>query len=328
MKAFVTGGTGFIGGHLVRKLREKGHEVTALVRSPDRAGNLKKLGAELVEGDLNDLEAIRRGVEGKDAVFHGAAIYKVGIPASEREQMYEANVRGTERVLDTAIEAAVPRIVYVSTVNVFGNTGGEVVDETYERDVNGSGFLSYYDETKYEAHQVALDRVRRREAPIVIVQPGGVYGPGDHSEIGNVIDQTRTGKLKLLPFGETGFNLVHVEDVAEGTVLAHDRGEPGEAYVLGGEISTMRGMVEKVAQIVDRKPPKRDLPTGVIKAVAPAGPLVGKLMGFPPNFKELVSVSDGVTYWAKDDKARERLGYAPRDLMTGLRQTLSAEDGS
>jgi dihydroflavonol-4-reductase len=328
MRAFVTGGTGFIGGHLVRKLRERGHDVVALVRSPEKAIDLEKQGATLLEGDLGDVEAIRRGVEGSDAVFHGAAIYKVGIPESEREQMYEANVRGTERVLDAAIEAAVPRIVYVSTVNVFGNTGGEVVDETYERPVGENGFLSYYDETKYESHQVALDRVRRRDAPIVIVQPGGVYGPGDHSEIGNVIDQARTGKLKLLPFGSTGFNLVHVEDVAEGTILAHDRGEPGESYVLGGEISTMRAMVEKVAQIVGRKPPKRDLPTGVIKAVAPAGPLVGKLMGFPPNFKELISVSDGVTYWAKDDKARERLGYAPRDLETGLRQTLAATDGS
>ncbi|HEX8073903.1 MAG TPA: NAD-dependent epimerase/dehydratase family protein [Thermoleophilaceae bacterium] len=323
MKAFVTGGTGFIGGHLVRKLRERGHEVAALVRDPKRAGDLQKLGAELVEGDLNDLDAIRRGTEGSDAVFHGAAIYKVGIPASERDQMYETNVRGTERVLDAAIEAAVPKIVYVSTVNVFGNTGGDIVDETYERRVNGNAFLSYYDETKYEAHQVALDRVRRKDAPIVIVQPGGVYGPGDHSEIGNVIDQARNGKLKLLPFGSTGFNLVHVEDVAEGTILAQERGEPGEAYVLGGEISTMRGLVEKVAQIADRKPPSRDMPTGVIKAVAPAGPLVGKLMGFPPNFKELISASDGVTYWAKDDKARERLGYAPRDLETGLRQTLA-----
>ena len=157
----------------------------------------------------------------------------------------------------------------------------------------------------------------------MIVQPGAVYGPGDHSEVGNVIDQVRTGKLFALPFPETGFNLVHVDDVADGIVLAYERGEVGQSYVLGGEIGTMRGMVDKVAEIAGRKPPKRDLPTGVLKAVAPAGPLVGKIMGFPPNFRELITVSDGVTYWAKDDKARERLGYAPRDLETGLRQTLA-----
>ena len=115
--------------------------------------------------------------------------------------MWDSNVRGTERVLDAAIEAGVPRIVYVSTVGVFGNTHGQVVDETYSHD--GEDFLSCYEETKYRSHQVALDRIAKG-APIVIVQPGGVYGPGDHSEIGNIIDQTRTGKLKMLMFPETG----------------------------------------------------------------------------------------------------------------------------
>ncbi|HEX8066293.1 MAG TPA: NAD-dependent epimerase/dehydratase family protein [Thermoleophilaceae bacterium] len=321
MRAFVTGGTGFIGGRLVRKLRERGDEVVALVRSPDRAGDLAQLGCELVEGDVSDVGAIRRGVEGCDACFHGAAIYKVGIPKSQREEMYEANVHGTERVLDAAIQSGVPRIVYLSTVNVFGNTRGEVIDETYVRPKDG--YLSYYDQTKYEAHQVAVDRIAKG-APIVIVQPGGVYGPDDHSEVGNMIDQFRSGRLPLVPFPDLGLNLVHVDDVAEGCILAHDRGEVGEAYVLGGEISTMRGLLEKVAQIDGRKPPKRALPTGLLRIVAPAGPVIGKAMGFPPNLREVLSASEDVTYWARDDKARERLGYAPRDLETGLRQTLAA----
>ena len=321
VKAFVTGGTGFIGGRLVRKLRERGDDVVALVRSPDKALELERLGVELVKGDLTDVDAIRRGTEGADGVFHGAAIYKVGIPKAQREDMYETNVRGTERVLDCATQAGVPKIVYVSTVNVFGNTKGEVVDESYKRP--GNDFLSYYDETKYESHQVALDRIGKG-APIVVVQPGGVYGPGDHSEIGNMIDQASKGKLFAYMFPETGFNLVHVDDVADGTILAFDRGEAGQSYVLGGEISTMRTLVDKTSEIAGRKPPKRDLPVGLLKAVAPAGPVIGKIMGFPPNFRELITVSDGVTYWATDDKARERLGYAPRDLDTGLRQTLAA----
>jgi nucleoside-diphosphate-sugar epimerase len=317
----VTGGTGFIGGRLVSKLRERGDEVVALVRSREKAGELESLGVELVEGDLSSSDAIRAGLEGVDSVFHSAAVYKVGIPASEHEAMYDANVRGTERVLDAAFQAGVGRIVYVSTINVFGNTRGEIVDEGYERP--GDDYLSYYDETKYLSHQVAKDRIEKG-APIVIVQPGGVYGPGDHSEVGNVIDQTRNGKLKALPFAGLGMNLVHVDDVADGILLAHDRGTPGESYVLGGEIATMRDLVQKTASIAGRKPPKRDLPSGVIKLAAPAGPLVGKIMGFPPNFRELISASDGVTYWAKDDKAREALGYSPRDLDTGLRQTLEA----
>jgi nucleoside-diphosphate-sugar epimerase len=320
MRAFVTGGTGFIGGRVVRRLRERGDEVVALVRSPARATDLAEIGCELVEGDLGSTDAIRRGVRGCDAVFHIAAVYKVGIPASEREAMRDANVGGTERVLDAAIEANVSRIVYVSTIGIFGNTHGEVVDESYERD--GERFLSCYEETKYQSHQVALDRIAKG-APVVIVQPGGVYGPGDHSELGNIIDQTRTGKLKMLMFPRTGFNLVHVDDVAEGILLAHERGKVGESYVLGGELSTMGDLIRKVAELSDRKAPSRELPAALMKMAIPVGPIVGKMMGFPPNLGELIRSSDGVTYWASDDKARRELGYAPRDAETGLRETLA-----
>jgi dihydroflavonol-4-reductase len=319
MKAFVTGGTGFIGERLVKRLRDRGDDVVALVRSREKAKKLEEMGATLVEGDLSKSDAINSAMKGCDSAFHVAAVYKVGIPAKEHEAMYDANVRGTERVLDAAFQAGVSRIVYVSTINVFGNTRGDVVDETYERP--GNDFLSYYDETKYLSHQVAKERIEKG-VPIVIVQPGGVYGPGDHSEVGNVIDQVANGKLKALPFAGLGLNLVYVDDVADGILLAHDKGQVGESYVLGGERATMRQMVDKAAGVAGRKPPKRDMPSGVIKLAAPAGPLVGKLMGFPPNFRELISASDGVTYWATDDKARRDLGYSPRDLETGLRQTL------
>jgi dihydroflavonol-4-reductase len=321
LKAFVTGGTGFIGGRLIGRLRERGDDVVALVRSPDKATRLRELGCELVEGDLSSTDAIRRGIEGCDAVFHVAAVYKVGIPKSQRPAMKDANVGGTERVLDAAIEAGVKRIVYVSTVGVFGNTEGKVVDESYKHP--GKDFLSCYEETKYLSHLVALDRIENG-APVIIVQPGGVYGPGDHSEIGNIIDQTRTGKLKLKMFPECGFNLVHVDDVAEGILLAHDKGKVGESYVLGGQLSTMGELVDKVSVLSGRKPPKHALPPALMKLSIPIGPLVGRVMGFPPNLAELIRTSDGVTYWATDDKARRELGYAPRDLDAGLKQTLAA----
>ena len=322
MRAFVTGGTGFIGSRVVRRLCERGDEVVALVRSPDKASELRELGCELLEGDLSSADAIRRGTEGADAVFHIGAVYKVGVPSSEFGEMYDANVHGTERVLDAAIDAGVPRIVYVSTINVFGNTRGQVVDEDYRRD-ESAGFLSCYDETKYRAHQVALDRIADG-APIVLVQPGAVYGPGDHSEIGNMIDQTARGKLRMKAFPETGFNLVHVEDVAEGILLAHDKGQLGESYALGGELSTMGDLVDKVADITGRKAPRLTLPPLMAKLSAPLGPVVGPALGFPPNLREAIRVTHNVTYWAKDDKARRELGYAPRDMDTGLRQTVSA----
>jgi dihydroflavonol-4-reductase len=320
VKAFITGGTGFIGGHVAGKLRQRGDDVAALVRTPAKASALRELGCELVEGDLSRLDAIQRGTAGCDAVFHIGAVYKVGIPESERAAMYDANVRGTERVLDAAQQSGVARIVYVSTGNVYGNTRRRVVDEGYERP-QPPQFLSYYDETKYRAHQVALDRIAKG-APITIAMPGGVYGPEDPSELGNMIDQTRTGKLKLRVFADTGFDFVHVEDLAEAIIAAHDRGRIGESYNLPGEQGTLGDLIDKTAALAGRKPPRVPMPTAVMKLAIPAGPLVGKLMGFPPNLGELIRTSDGVTFWMNDAKARRELGFAPRDLDAGLRQTL------
>src|ERR1700759_1198745 len=184
MKFFVPGGTGFIGGALVRQLRARGDDVVALVRTPAKAVALEELGCTLVAGDLNDERAIRAGMEGCDAVIHAAAVYEVGIPASERRSMREANVGGTERVLGAALEAKVAKVVYVSTVGIFGNTNGRIVDESYEHQ---GDFLSEYEKTKWEAHQVAK-RLIGEGLPAVIVQPGGVYGPGDTSPGGGMLN--------------------------------------------------------------------------------------------------------------------------------------------
>jgi dihydroflavonol-4-reductase len=317
VKAFVTGGTGFIGKQLVRKLRERGDEVVALVRTPSKAADLD---AQIVEGDLSNEAALRQGMQGADAVFHVGATYKVGIPTTEHAAMYDANVLGTERVIDNAVEAGASRIVYVSTGNVYGNTRGQVVDETYKRP-QPPDFLSYYDETKYLAHQAALERIANG-APVVIVQPGGVYGPDDPSELGNMIDQARTGKLKLRLFPDAGFNFIYVDDVAEGILLAHDKGRIGESYNIAGDKATMGDLVDKTSELSGRNPPRIPMPAAMMKMAIPIGPVVGKLMGFPPNLGELIKTSDGVTFWMTDKKARDELGFAPRDLDTGLRQTL------
>jgi nucleoside-diphosphate-sugar epimerase len=321
MRAFVTGATGFIGGRLARRLRDRGDEVVVLVRSPDKAEPLRDIGCELVRGHLDDETAIRKGLEGCDSVFHAAAMYKVGIPPGQRVEMWKANVVGTERVLSSAAEAGARRIVYVSTIGAFGNTKGKVVDEFHRHP--GTGFVSAYDETKYRAHQVAVDLIAKG-APILIAQPGGVYGPGDTSEMANLIDQVRSGRLKFKVFPETGFNFVYVDDVVDGLLLIHDKGRVGEAYVLGGQITTMGEIVDKIALLSGRKAPRFTLPPAMIKASLPLAPLVTRLMRLPPNLRELIKAADGVTYWATDEKARRELGYAPRDLETGLRQTLAA----
>lgn len=323
MKVFVTGGTGFIGGRVVRGLRERGDDVVCLVRSRDKGLPLEDLGCETVEGSLSDAAAIRAGMEGADAVIHGAAIYEIGIPKDRRGPMYEANVLGTETVLRAALEEKVPKVVYISTVAAFGNTHGKVVDETYEHP--GSGFTSYYEETKYQAHQIARRLIADEGLPCVIVQPGGVYGPGDHSALGETINQFVDGKLPMLPFPDLGMNLVHVDDVAEGVLMALDRGEPGESYILGGQITTMRESIGTAARVAGRKPPRLSIPTALLKLLTPIGPLVGKVMGQPPNLAELISSADGVTFWARHDKAMKELGYSPRSLEPGLRETLAAQ---
>ena len=323
MRVFLTGGTGFIGGHVASRLRERGDEVVALVRSTEKGRQLEALGCELVIGDLGDETAIASGLEGCDAAIHNAAVYEVGIPEREHRAMYEANVLGTERVLRAALEAKTPKVVYVSTVGAFGNTHGEVVDESYVHP--GREYTSYYEETKVEAHRIARRLIDEEGLPCVIVQPGGVYGPDDHSAIGTQINQFLAGRMPMIAFPDLGMNMVHVADVADGILLALDRGKAGEAYVLGGEITTMRELIGTVARVSDRKAPTRALPTGLLKLMQPVGPLVGKVMGQPPNLRELISSADGVTFWAKHDKAMAELGYSPRGLEVGLRETLAAE---
>jgi nucleoside-diphosphate-sugar epimerase len=324
VKVFVTGGTGFIGGEVVRQLRARGGEVACLVRSPEKAGKLRELGCELVSGDLGDTEALRAGMEGCDALVHAAAMYEVGIPAKQRPAMYEANVRGTERVLQAAQGAKVGKVVYVSTVGIFGNTHGEVVDESYEHP--GREFTSYYEETKLEAHRIAKRMMAEDGLPGVIVQPGGVYGPGDTSQIADLLSEFFAGRLFLLPFPDLGICLSHVEDIAAGMLLALDKGKVGEIYVISGPATTMREAIETVADLSGRKAPKRAMPTPLIKAMTPIGPLVGKLMGQPPNLRELISSADGVTFWASYEKAGRDLGYAPRGMTEGMRQTLEADE--
>ena len=323
MKVFLTGGTGFIGGAVVRRLRERGDEVVAMVRAPGSppAAALAATGVELLQGDLGDAYLTRAALETADAVIHSAAVYEIGIPPERRAAMYDANVGGTERILGCALEVGVPKAVYVSTVAAFGDTGGTVVDESYE---HSRRYTSYYDETKHLAHLAARNLVDKG-LPCVVVQPGAVYGPGDHSQVGNLIGQFLRGRLPFLPFGSMGLTFVHRDDVADGIVRALDAGRPGESYVLGGEVSTLRGLFEALATVTGRRAPRFELPVALLKAVAPIGPYVAPLLGYPPNVRELVSSSDGVTFWASSDKAVRELGYTPRPLEQGLRDTLLSE---
>ena len=321
MKSFVTGGAGFVGSAVVSRLLARGDDVVALARSDAAATQLTRLGARPVRGDITDAPTLDQLLTDVDVVFHIAGDYRVGIKESEHEAMFRANVDGTTIILSAAIAAAVSKIVYVSTVGVFGNTRGKVVDETYERP--DRDFLSYYDATKYMAHRVAVARAAAG-APLVIAQPGAVYGPGDHSELGVQIDQAARGKYTIRAFPELGFTMSYLDDVADGIVLAQTKGQPGESYVLGGEVTRLGTIVDAVADLTGHKRARIKLPSTVFKAVTPVGSLVGRVMGTGPNLHEIIRASKDVTYWATSAKAERELGYTPRSLDQGLRDLLGS----
>ena len=307
MKVFVTGATGFVAGTVTLQLLARGDEVRALVRDASRAQTLARAGVDLFTGDLSDGGALHRGMDGVDAVVHGAAMYEVGIPPSRRAAMFAANVTGTEHVLEAALDAGVRRVAYISTVAVFGNTQGQVVDESYTRT---GPYTSYYEETKVQAHEVAL-RFAARGLPVSIAQPGGVYGPGDTSGMGGLMRDFVRGRLPFVPFADTGLNFVHVEDVARGIVLVLDRGQVGQSYILGGEIARVADAFAVLARISSRNLPRLRLPYALLQ--------LGALVR--PGLHEVVTSTKDVTFWASDARAKSEFGYSSRPLETGLRDT-------
>jgi dihydroflavonol-4-reductase len=307
MKVFVTGATGFVTGTVTMQLLARGDQVRALVRDASRGRTLERAGATAVAGDLSDPGALRRGMEGVDAVVHGAAIYEVGIPPLRRPAMYEANVLGTQRVLESALAAGVRRVAYVSTCGIFGDTRGAIVDETYAR----SGlFTSYYEETKVRAHEIALD-LAGRGLGVSIAQPGGVYGQGDTSGLGGLMRSFVQGRLPFIPFADAGLNFVHVDDVARGIVLVLDRGQAGRSYVLGGENARVGDAFEALARVTGRGVPRLRVPYALLQ--------LGALVR--PALREVVTSTKGVTFWASDARAKSELGYTSRGLEAGMRDT-------
>ena len=316
MKVLITGGAGFIGGAVTRQLLVRGDEVVALVRDRNRTSGIEKIGAEVVEDDLSDTARLTAALDGVDALIHAAGSYRIGITKAERGAMWDANVGTTTQILDAAQAATTPRIVYVSTVNTFGNTRGRIVDEMYRRDP-GDGFLSWYDETKFGAHEVAEQRIAAG-APVLIAMPGTVIGPGDHSQAGAQLKQAWNGTLPYIGAADLGIAPVHVDDEAAGIVAVLDRGRIGRSYVLAGECIRFITALEIAAKVGGKKLPALRIPNGILRAMAPLGRLIGE-----PNAREIARSSAGVTYWASSQRAKDELGFAPRDPETAIRDTFA-----
>ena len=321
MRYFLTGATVFLGGVLARQLRAAGHQVVALVRDTGTAGALADLGVELASGDITDRTAMVGPMAGADGVFHCAAWYKLG--ARDKSMALAVNVEGTRNVLEVMKKTGVPKGVYTSTLAVFSDTGGRMVDERYRH--LGASFISEYDRTKWLAHYEVALPMMQKGLPLVIVQPGVIYGPGDHSDVHRAWAGLLDGTLRLLP-ERTAYCWAHVEDVAAAHVLAMEKGRPGESYIIAGPRHTFIEAVEIAARIAGVKAPSRRVSPAVLRAaaaiLAPLDRLVPLRGQLSPEYLRAIA---GVTYLGDNAKARRELGCAPRPLEEGLADTIAWE---
>jgi dihydroflavonol-4-reductase len=318
VKYFVTGATGFIGGHLAQKLITQGQQVVCLVRNPAKAETLAKLGATLVAGDVSDRAAMRESMHGVDGMFHIAALYKLGIEF--KDQMVVANVEGTRHVLETALEVGVPKLVYTSTVGVFGNTHGKIVDETYR--VEQPSLKSEYERTKWAAHYEVAVPLQQKGAPLVIVQPGGVTGPGDTSPL-NMTYDFYLKRLPVMMGPQAGLTVAHVDDIVDGHLLAMERGRSGESYILAGPSLTYQQMMEMWQSICGVPAPKIWLPGWTASLSA------GLVAGLEKVFKlkmtlssEALTTQADYTFYSSADKAKRELGWQPRPIEQTFKEVL------
>jgi dihydroflavonol-4-reductase len=250
MRVFVTGGTGFIGGAVVRRLVEEGHQVRALVRPGSDTQQLEGLPVERLEGDLQDADSLRRGVQGCDWVFHVAALYAYWGYAWE--EFYQTNVEGTRNLMQASLEEGVERVVYTSSIAVLGSNQ-DGTPATEEAPSSLEDRIGPYQRSKFLAEEVARD-FAREGLPVVIVNPSTPVGVGDHkpTPTGQIIVDFLNGRM----FGylETGLNVVDVDVVAAGHLLAAERGRLGERYILGGENLTLKQVLDILAEVSGRPP--------------------------------------------------------------------------
>jgi nucleoside-diphosphate-sugar epimerase len=320
MKYFITGATGFIGGHVARQLRAAGHSVTALVRNPTQARDLARLGVELAPGDITDKESLRGPMTGADGVFHLAAWYKIG--ARDKSAAVRSNVGGTRNVLEMMRELGIPKGVYTSTLAVFSDTHGQLVDENYR--FNGA-HLSEYDRTKWQAHYEIALPMTQNGLPLVIVQPGVNYGPGDPSAIGNALRDYLQGKLPIVP-DQVAYCWAHVEDTARGHLQAMERGRTGESYIIAGPPCTLVAALQLAEQISGIKAPRLKGAPGLLRLLSRLIGVIEPLIPLPEQYAaETLRVSAGATYLGSSAKAERELGFQARPLAEGLRETLSYE---
>ena len=320
MTTLVTGGTGFVGSAVVRALIARGERPRCLVRRGNDRRNLQGLDVALVEGDLTQPESLEAALEGCSALFHVAADYRIWVP--NPAAMNRANVEGTKQLMQAALRRGVARIVYTSSVAVLGKNGNGVpADE--ETPVSFADMIGVYKRSKFLAEEEVRQLQREAGLPVVIVNPSTPIGPHDirPTPTGRMVVEAAAGRMPA--FVDTGLNVVHVDDVAAGHMLAYDKGRIGERYVLGGENLGLSEILAVVAGLRGRRAPKLRLPRAPLVPLAYLAEAWARLTGGP----EPMLTVDGLKMAARPmyfshDKAARELGYQARPAAEAIRQAV------
>jgi dihydroflavonol-4-reductase len=318
MKALVTGATGFVGAAVTRALLAAQWQVRVLARKESDRRNISALDVEVAEGDLNDSPALDRAAQQCVALFHVAADYRLGAP--DPSQLYRTNVEGTRNILNAAKRAGVQRMVYTSSVATIGiPTDGTAGDESSP--VALQNMIGHYKRSKFLAEE-AVRTAAREGNPVIIVSPSTPVGPGDlkPTPTGQLVLDAAAGRMPA--YVDTGLNVVHVDDVAAGHLLAYERGRVGERYILGGQDMSLREILGLIAALVGRKPPRLRLPYGVVLPIAYLAEGYAKLSGRSGRITlEGVRMSRKRMYFSSAKAVRE-LGYQWRPPLLAFEDAI------
>lgn len=317
MKALVTGANGFTGSHLVKVLANNGDRTVGLVRKSSNLERLANCDVELVYGDITDSSALKQAMTGVDIVFHTAAYVELGI-VNEKE-MERVNVEGTRAVLETAKACGIGKMVYCSTIGIFGDTQGQTIDETFKR--TQQGFSSAYDRTKYLAQEL-VDSFAAQGLPVVSVLPSGIFGTDD-PHFRPILQQFLKRRLKLWAGGSRVTGIVHVDDLALAMILAATKGINGEKYIISAGDLTTREMFATMAGFTGIPTP-REAPKPLVRLFGNLLDPLGRWFNFqPPLSRERVHYIYDRCVRVDATKARTQLGWQPRSVTDTLKELVA-----
>lgn len=316
MRAFVTGGTGLLGSHLVDALLAQGGEVSVLTREPARAGSWTAGGVRVVRGDIRRPD-FGGELAGTDVLFHCAAWFEVG--ARDREAVFDANLRGTANVLTLAREKHVPRIVYTSTAGLFlGSRRAPATEGIPPRATLDDPYVA----SKLAAHELVVREIQAG-LPATIVAPGGVFGPRDTNQFARSLALLVQGRLGTLPSGFGTNTFTHAADVAEGQLRAATVGRPGEMYFLADRVMTLYEFLDAAARAAGVGPPRRRVPMSVARLAARFSELRSRFRGRTPMITRAALDLAALDVVIDSSKARRELGWAPRPFDERLKETMA-----